>query len=272
MTRMPQGLALVVALAFVGSACGSSGPASTGTTAAPGGAAPGTDPSPVTGALTVSAAASLTTPFKRIGEDFKQANPGVTEVTFTFDSSSTLATQIQNGAPADLFAAADDASMKKLAEANLILGPPTQFARNQLTIVVKKGNPDGVRSLADLATVGTVALCGRDVPCGRYADQILDAADVTIPEDQITRGQNAKATFTAVAEGDADAGIVYLTDVTGDKIEAVVIPDAQNAMATYPLAVITASTNPSAAQAFIAYVSSAAGQDVLEAAGFLPPA
>jgi molybdate transport system substrate-binding protein len=260
-TRWNLSLALLVAVVLSGSACGSSEPAATGST-----------PATVTGALTVAAAASLTTPFTTIGNDFRNANPGVTDVTFSFDSSSRLATQIQNGAPADIYASADDTDIKKLTDADLILGPPVRFARNQLTIVVKKGNPKGVKTLADLATVGTVSLCGRDVPCGRYADQILEAGTVTIPGQRITRGQNAKATFTAVSEGDADAGIVYLTDVTGDRAEAVAIPPAQNAIANYPIAIVKASTNPTAAQAFMAYVQSPPGQATLEAAGFLPPA
>jgi molybdate transport system substrate-binding protein len=238
----------------------------------PGGlSAPATATGLATGAITVSAAASLTTPFKTIGDDFEKANPGVTDVTFNFDSSGTLATQIQGGAPADGFASADEANMKKLTDAGLIAGAPVVFARNQLTIVVKKGNPTNIETLTDLATAGTVALCAPDVPCGRYADQILETADVTIPTDKVTRGQNVKATLAAVSDGDADAGIVYATDVTGDRIEAVTIPDAQNAIATYPIGVVKASTNPATMEAFVAYVTSAPGQATLKAAGFLPP-
>ena len=218
----------------------------------------------------MSAAASLTEPFRKIIDDFTKANAGV-EVTPTFDSSGTLATQIQNGAPVDVYAPADDANMRKLTGAGLIAGTPTRFARNKLAIVVKMGNPKGVKTLKDLETVGIVSLCGTDVPCGGYADQILEQAGVTIPEDRVTRGQNVKATFTAVAEGDADAGIVYVTDITGDKAEAVTIPDDQNAIANYPIAVVKASKNPTAAEAFIAYVTGPTGQAALEASGFLPP-
>jgi molybdate transport system substrate-binding protein len=199
-----------------------------------------------------------------------KANPAVTEVKLNFDSSSTLVSQIQGGAPADSFASADEATMTKLTDADLVLGTPTVFARNQLTIVVPKGNPENVKSLADLATVGTVSLCGTEVPCGQYADQILQQAGVTIPTDEITRGQNVKATLSAVADGDADAGIVYVTDAN-DKVDEVAIPAAQNVIATYPIAVIKTSTNPATAQAFIAYVLSPAGQATLAAAGFLPP-
>jgi molybdate transport system substrate-binding protein len=275
--------ALLASLGFVGSACGATDTTTPTTTVAParaaveadkpgGSSTPGTASTPATGAITVSAAASLTTPFKTIGDDFKKANPGVTDVTFTFDSSSTLATQIESGAPADVFASADDANMKKLTDAGLISGSPRQLARNKLTIVVKKGNPKGVKTLADLATVGTVSLCGADVPCGRYADQILETANVTIPADKITRGQNVKAALTAVSDGDAEAGIVYVTDVTGDKVERVTIADAENAIANYPVAAVKSSTNPATAQAFIAYVLSAPGQATLKGAGFLPAA
>ncbi len=231
-------------------------------------------PTGTPGTITVSAAASLTEPFERIGDDFTAANPGV-EVRFNFDSSGTLAKQIQEGATADGFASADEATMKTLTDPGLIAGTPTVFARNQLTIVVKRGNPKGIASLVDLPTAGTVSLCGAEVPCGRYADQILGTAHVTIPADKITRGQNAKATFAAVAEGDADAGIVYVTDVTGggagDRVERIVVPDAQNAIASYPIGVVAASSNPATMRAFIAYLLSPAGQATLQTSGFLSP-
>jgi len=267
-------VAVLTCLAFAAASCSSTstGTATTGPSAKPSGSSTPATAGNATGAITVSAAASLTTPFKTIGEDFKKANPGVTDVKFNFDSSGTLATQIQGGAPADGYASADEANMKKLTDAGLIAGPPQVFARNQLTIVVKKGNPKNIKTLADLVTAGTISLCGADVPCGKYADQILEAANVTIPADKITRGQNVKAALSAVADGDADAGIVYVTDATGDKVQAVVIPDAQNAIATYPIGVVGASTNQATMQEFIAYVLSPPGQAPLKAAGFLPPA
>jgi molybdate transport system substrate-binding protein len=266
-THLSVLVALLAALAVAGPACGSSNPDNAATTT--GGSSPaGTVAPTVSGTLTVSAAASLTEPFKKIIDEFEKANPGV-EVTPTFDSSGTLSTQIQNGAPVDVFASADDATMKKLTDADLIAGTPVQFARNQLAIVVKKGNPEGVKTLEDLETVGTVSLCGAEVPCGRYADQILEQAGVTIPEGDVTRGQNAKAAFTAVSEGDADAGIVYRTDITGDKADAVVIPGDQNVIATYPIAAVEVSP---LASAFIGYVKGPNGQAALQAAGFLPPA
>jgi molybdate transport system substrate-binding protein len=277
--RRPFLLVLISFTAVLGSGCtaptttttgadgsGSTGPGATverGATVAPAG--------PATGSITVSAAASLTAVFKTVRDGFKAANPGVGDVVFNFDSSSALVTQIQHGAPVDGVATADDVTMTKLTDAELVAGAPVVFARNRLTIVVKKGNPKGIRTLADLRSAGTIALCGARVPCGSYADQILDRANVSIPTDKVTRGQNASGTFHAVADGDADAAIVYVTDVTGDRTEAVAIPDAQNVVATYPFAVVKAAHNPATAEAFLAYLLSPPGQASLQAAGFLPP-
>ncbi len=261
--RAPLLLLVAVTLAFVGSACGPDDDTSTATTDT-------TEARTATGSITVSAAASLTEPFRAIDEAFRTANPEVTEVTFTFDSSGTLAAQIREGAPADVLASADQASMTEVVDADLAAGTPEVFARNQLAIVVKKGNPEGITSLADLADAGTVSLCGRDVPCGRYAEEALGKAGVTIPETSITRGQNAKATFTAVAEGDAVAGIVYVTDITGDATEAIVIPADQNVIATYPVAALSGSGNPATAEAFVAFLLAPEAQAILADAGFLP--
>jgi molybdate transport system substrate-binding protein len=265
-------LPLLVSLAVISAACSSNDTTTTGSgsTSAPGGGAATTAPPNATGAITVSAAASLTDTFNKIGADFKAANPGVTDVKFNFGSSGTLATQIKGGAPADNFASADTASMQTLTDANLMLGTPQVFARNKLTIVVKKGNPKNVKTLADLATVGTVSLCSLDAPCGKYADQILKMANVTIPTDKITRGQDVKATLSAVSTGDADAGIVYVTDANS-QVDKVTIPDEANAIAVYPIGVVKASTNQSTAQAFENYVLSPPAQAVLQQAGFLPP-
>ena len=254
-------IALCTSLAFIAAGCS----AKTDTTSA----TSSTVVARATGTITVSAAASLTAAFTTIGDDFKKANPGF-EVKFNFDSSSTLAKQIEDGAPADAYASADEANMKKLTDADLV-GTPQVFARNELTVVVKKGNPKNVKSLADLAAAGTISLCGSEVPCGRYADQMLKNANVTIPADRITRGQNVKATLAAVAEGDADAGIVYVTDATGDKIEKVPVAAAQNVIAIYPIAVVKASKNQATAEAFMAFVLGPQGQATLKAAGFLPP-
>jgi molybdate transport system substrate-binding protein len=226
----------------------------------------------VTGAITVSAAASLTEAFGTIGTDFTKANPGAT-VTFNFGSSGTLATQIQQGAPADSFASADTANVDLLVHAGLVHGSPTVIAKNELVIVTKPGNPKHVKTLADLAKVGIVSLCGEAVPCGKYADQALTTAGVEVPTDAITRGQDVKSTLAAVTTGDADAAIVYVTDArtAGSAVASVAIPDAQNVIATYPMVVLEATDNTATAQAFVSYVAGPKGQAVLRSAGFLPP-
>ncbi|MCB1261257.1 MAG: molybdate ABC transporter substrate-binding protein [Acidimicrobiales bacterium] len=266
---------LVVAAACAASTdAGTSGSATSnaGTSeSAPSNAGPSGSVTPVvTSDLTVSAAASLTAPFDTIGDELTSASGGAGEVTFSFDSSSTLATQIIDGAPADVFAAADEASMARLVDAGMVRGEPRVFARNQLAIVVKAGNPTGIASLADLASADVVALCGEDVPCGRYAAEVLDQAGVAIPTDRITRGQNAKATLAAVAAGDADAGIVYATDIVGADVEAVAIPAEVNVIADYPIAVVADAADPTSAEAFVAFVLGPGGQAILADAGFLP--
>ena len=223
----------VVVMALAAAACGGDHYDSASSTTV---AAATTTVAKATGGITVSAAASLTEAFTKIGTDFKTANPDAT-VTFNFGSSGTLATQIQQGAPADTFASADEDNMNKLVTANLVDGRPIVFATNKLTIVTKPGNPKDVKTLADLAALPTVSLCGETVPCGKYAAQILQGAGVTIPETSVT----------------------------------VEIPDAQNAIATYPIATLTASTNKATSQAFIDYVMSSKGQATLSSFGFLPP-
>jgi molybdate transport system substrate-binding protein len=264
--RFGKEWAVVLAvIGLVATGCGSSGSGSKSkatTTAAP----------KLSGSITVSAAASLTEPFTTIGKSFKTANPG-TNVTFNFGSSGTLATQIQQGAPADTFASADQDNMNKLVSANLVDGTPTVFAKNKLVIVTKPGNPKNVTGLADLPKLGVVSLCGTTVPCGKYAGQILQTAGLTIPESKITRGQDVKATLAAVTNGDADAAIVYVSDAktAGSAVTSVTIPDGQNGIAVYPIATLKASGNKAVSQAFIASVTSPQGESVLQGDGFLPP-
>lgn len=226
----------------------------------------------VTGSITVSDAASLTEAFEKIGTDFEKANPGAT-VAFNPGSSTTLATQIQQGAAADVFASADTTNMDNLKHAGLVDGTPVVFARNELVIVTKPGNPKNVHTLADLANAGVVSLCGPTVPCGRYADQVLQGAGVTIPESKITRGVDVKATLAAVTNGDADAAIVYVSDAkaAGSAVDAVTIPDDQNAIAAYPITVLKASGDKETARAFVDAVTSPKGRSTLRSFGFLPP-
>jgi molybdate transport system substrate-binding protein len=241
-----------VALALAG--CGGDEP-SGGSSAAP-------------GELKVFAAASLTAAFTELGERFTAASGG-TEVTFNFAGSQALATQIQQGAPADVFASADTTNMDKVRD---LVGTQQPFASNLLAIVVEKGNPRGVRTLDDLASSDLkVVLAAEEVPAGRYAKQVLDRAGVRV--QPVSQEDNVKAVVTKVSLGEADAGIVYVTDVTagGDKVEGVDIPEDQNVVATYPIATVKASRAQDPAQAFVDLVLSGEGQRVLKEHGFLPP-
>lgn len=266
-------LAAVVLLGLMTAGCADDEPdASTDTTDTTSDATTSSTDSPLSGEITVSAAASLTDAFTQIGDDFTSANPDAS-VTFNFDSSGTLSQQIVDGAPADVLASADEANMTRLSDADLIDGEPAVFAQNELTIVVKPGNPQGIESLADLADAGIISLCVDTAPCGKYSAQILEAAGVSIAEDQVTRGQNASATLTAVSEGDADAGIVYVTDAlaAGDAVQTVELAADQNAIASYPIAVIEATGDAEVAGAFVAWVLGDEGQAVLKEFGFLAP-
>jgi molybdate transport system substrate-binding protein len=231
----------------------------------------GNDDSPSGGSPTeikVFAAASLTAAFNQLGERYTAANNG-TKVTFNFAGSQALATQIQQGAPADVFASADVPNMDKVKD---LVGEPRVFASNQLQIVVEQGNPKGVKTLDDLARSDLkVVLAAPDVPAGKYAKQALDKAGVTVKP--VSEEDNVKAVVTKVSLGEADAGIVYVTDVTagGHKVEGVDIPKEQNVTATYPIATVKASTHQSQAQAFMDLVLSDQGQQVLKSYGFLPP-
>lgn len=222
------------------------------------------------GSITVSAATSLTGAFTDLAEEFAAANPGV-RVSLNFGASSALASQILEGAPADVYASADEIDMARITDEGLIAGEPVIFARNELVIVTRPGDPDRIGSLADLVDIGVVALCGEEVPCGRYAAEALEKAGVTIDESSITRGQNVGATLTAVAEGDAIAGIVYRTDAraAGDRVEVVPMPDRHNVIATYPIGVLRGTGHLDAADAFLAHLRSPEGRAVLARHGFV---
>jgi len=213
----------------------------------------------------------LTEAFGAIGKQFEKRYTG-TDVTFNFDASSALVLQIQGGAPVDVFASADEANMDKLVSGGQVAVKPVDIAQNKLEIAVKPGNPEKVGTLADLADVGVVALCAPEVPCGKYADAALADAGVTIPPYKITRGPNARATLTAVSAGDADAAIVYVTDVkaAGKSVTGARIPNAQNQTAIYPIAPLAGAANPATAKAFAKYVASPAGEKILRKFGFLP--
>jgi molybdate transport system substrate-binding protein len=218
--------------------------------------------------IKVFAAASLTAAFTELGQQYTSANGG-TKVTFNFAGSQALATQIQQAAPADVFASADLTNMGKVKD---LVGTPQNFASNLLQIVVEKGNPKGVKTLDDLANPDLkVVLAAPDVPAGKYAAEVLNTAKVTVKP--VSEEDNVKAVVTKVSLGEADAGIVYVTDVTagGDKVQGVDIPKDQNVTATYPIASVKAGKAQDKAQAFMGLVLSAQGQQVLKQYGFLPP-
>jgi len=256
MKRLLALLSLVAVVGFVGTA--------------PAGAAKATKPK-LSGSITVSAAASLTEAFTKMGTDFQKINKGTT-ITFNFAASSTLAQQIQGGAPADVFASADGANMQKLVTGGQVTAEPIDFASNLLTIVVKPGNPKGVKSVADLANVGVLSLCAPTVPCGKYAAQMFTQDGVTIDPSKTTLGQDVKATLSAVSQGDADAGVVYVTDAksAGKTVQQIKIPASLNVLAVYPIAPIASSQNSALADAWVKYVTSPVGQKTLKAFGFLP--
>jgi molybdate transport system substrate-binding protein len=226
-------------------------------------------PTPLSGTVNVFAASSLTAAFNALGTDFQGANSGVT-VKFNFAGTPTLVTQIEQGAPADVFASADTTNMDKLKADGFTGGTPQVFARNQLDIVVAPGNPKGITGLADLAKAGVIYITeAPTVPAGKYALQALKMAGVTVTPKSLET--DVKSVVSKIELGEADAGIVYTTDVSaaGSKVQGVPIPDADNVIATYPIVAVKATTNSAAANAFIAYVVSAAGQGKLQSFGFL---
>lgn len=223
--------------------------------------------STLSGTLTISAAASLKTAFDRLAADFEAQNPGVDVLPISYDGSSTLATQIIEGAAVDVFASADQKNMAKVTDASLATDPKP-FATNVLTLVVPSGNPGGVTGLADLANPDLdVVLCAAEVPCGAASATLLSNAGVQASADSYE--QSVTAVLTKVAGGEADAGLVYVTDAKGSTdVETVATAGADAVVNTYPIVALTGSKNPDAAAAFVAYVLSDDGQSVLRSLGF----
>ena len=224
----------------------------------------------VTGTVVVFAASSLTEAFTAMGTAFESANPG-TKVTFNFAGSGDLVTQINEGAPADVYVSADDSNMAKLADAGGNATDPVVVARNTFEIIVGPGNPKGIAGVADLADPDLiVVLCADTVPCGKGAATVLADAGVTVTPKSYE--EKVKGVVTKVTAGEADAGIVFATDViaAGNAAAGVPVPADVNVVSNYPIAVVTGAPNPVAAQAFVDFVASAAGQAVLATYGFLP--
>jgi len=223
------------------------------------------------GTLVVFAATSLTDAFGTIGTQFEKANPGVT-VKFNFDGSSTLATQINQGAPADVFASAAPENMKTVTDAGDAVGTPQIFTRNKAEIMVESGNPSNIKSVKDLANPKIkVVVCAPEVPCGALAQDVFKNAGVTVKP--VSEETNVGGVVTKVSLGEADAGVVYVTDVKANesKAEGVPIPADQNETTSYPIVQVKGAPNVTAAKAFISYVLGPDGQKVLASFGFLPP-
>jgi molybdate transport system substrate-binding protein len=219
----------------------------------------------------VFAAASLTEPFTAMGAALGTARPNLT-VRFNFAASSTLVRQISDGAPADVFAAADEATMQQLADAGEVAGAVRIFATNRLAIAVPPGNPQHIATLADLGRRGlTLALAAPAVPAGKYAAAAFAKAGLPIPS--ASQEPDVRAVLNKVALGEADAGIVYATDAraAAGRVEAVTIPAADNVVARYPIAVLRHAADPAGAAAFVDIVLSDAGQQRLASYGFAPP-
>lgn len=238
--------------------------------AQPGGSAAGEpgDGDEIGARITVLAAASLTETFTELAADFEREHPG-TEVTLTFGPSSGLAESIVQGAPAHVYAAADEISMQRVIDVG-DAADSTVFARNRLQIAVPADNPAGVAGLDDFADPDLlIAICAEEVPCGRAASAAFDAADVTPRPD--TYGRDVKAVLTAVRTGEVDAGLVYRTDVRGDdRVEGIDFPESAAAANDYHLAVLERADN-STARAFADLATSPAGRRVLADAGFEVP-
>lgn len=223
------------------------------------------------GDITVFAAASLKNTFTELGEMYQTAHPG-SHVKFSFAGSSDLAAQLDQGATADVFASADTNNMTKVVDAGLVAGSPVNFATNTLTIVTAPGNPKGITSFADLTREGTlVVTCAPQVPCGSATQKVETASGVDLTP--VSEESSVTDVLNKVTAGQADAGLVYVTDASGagDKVTAVAFPEAAQAVNTYPIAALSASKQPEAAQGFIDLVTGPEGQAVLAKAGFAQP-
>ncbi len=225
---------------------------------------------PATGTITVFAAASLTEAFTQLGKQFEAAHKGDT-VKFSFGPSSGLEAQITSGAPADVFASASPKNMQDVVSAGDASGPQN-FAKNTMEVAVPPNNPAKVTSVNDLAKKSVkVALCQPQVPCGVVAAEVFKNAGITVKP--VTLQPDVKSVLTQVETDNVDAGMVYVTDVmaAGSKVNGVTIPAGEDASTLYPIATSSSSAHKSIAQAFVAYVLSPAGQQVLTAAGFEKP-
>ena len=223
------------------------------------------------GSLVVFAAASLKKSFTEIGERFRADNPGA-GVEFTFAGSSDLVTQLTQGAPGDVFASADTNNMDKARKADLLAGAPVNFASNTLTIIVAPGNPKKVNSFKDLTQPGlSVVTCAPQVPCGSATQKVEKATGVQL--NPVSEESQVTDVLTKVTTGQADAGLVYVTDArgAGDKVTAVAFPESSDAVNVYPIAALKQSKDSALAAKFINAATSETGEKILAAAGFAKP-
>lgn len=258
MSRAIKASALVLAATLAGLLGGCAAPGTAG-----GGGSGGT--------LTVFAAASLKAPFTKLAGEFEARNPGTT-VRLSFAGSSDLATQISQGAPADVFASADTRNMARLSGASLVEGTPAGFATNVLAIAVPPANPASIGAFADLARPGVkVVLCASQVPCGAAARAVEAATGTTLKP--VSEETSVTDVLGKVTSGEADAGLVYATDVlaAGDKVASVPFPEAGGAVNTYPIAALRTGRNKDLAAAFIAAATGSEGRRILLDAGFGTP-
>lgn len=241
---------ILVCVALVVSACGSAGGSTT---------------------VTVFAAASLTESFTVLADRFEDRHPGVS-VRLIFDGSSKLAQQLTEGAAADVLASADEKNMDKVVRAGRIAGSPTVFATNTLTAVVEPGNPKRITGFADLASPGMVVIrCARQVPCGAATDEVERRTGVRL--SPASEEPDVKAVLTKVVTGEADAGLVYVSDAVAaaGKVDRVDIPEARHAVNSYPIARVRDSAQPALAREFLDLVLGPEGQRELRQAGFGAP-
>jgi molybdate transport system substrate-binding protein len=261
MFRRTVAATLTVVAALTLAACGSED------TPAAGPASSSFSTPALSGTINVFAAASLTGTFTQLGKDFEAAHPGV-KVVFNFAGSSALAQQINQGAPADVFASAAPKNMDQVTDK----GTATTFVKNKLEIAVPKGNPGKITGLKDFADKNKkIAICAVQVPCGAAAKKVFDATKIVAQPDSLE--QDVKAALAKVSLGEVDAALIYKTDVLAakDKVEGIEFPEADKAINEYPIATLTKATNPDGAKAFVDYVLSAQGKTVLTEAGFDAP-
>ncbi|MFJ9854751.1 molybdate ABC transporter substrate-binding protein [Streptomyces sp. NPDC101150] len=261
--RAAVGLLSGAVLVPVLAACGGS----SGTSVSPTPSATGSG-NPPAAHLTVLAAASLTDVFKTAGATYEEEHPG-TKVAFSFAGSQELAAQVEQGVPADALVTADTRTMDDLKDET---NAPVVIAKNRLVIATAPGNPHKIGSLKDLANPKLqVVLAAPEVPVGRYSQQILDRQGITVKP--VSQETNVRAVLSKVELGEADAGLVYKTDAAAakGKVDAVEIPDDQNAIASYPAATLKATKKAASADAFVKWLSSPEAQKILRQAGFQKP-